>query len=166
MPELDPHLLTVAIRWLHVVAMAVALGGAVLLLVLSLGPASVALEGALMRAADGYEHAFWGAIGILVMTGIGNLAAFGAQLPSPDSRWGTTMLVKLGGVLVLALLSLPRTVAVARMASLEIVPDGAAPAGVGPGGRASSARRIRDLYGATTALLLAILGLAVWLSHA
>lgn len=147
MPELD-GLLSVAIRWTHVVAMAVVLGGAALLWVLSIRAEPTAAR-AVTWAAVRYEHAFWAAVGVLVMTGVGNLAAFGMQLPSAGGEWGTAMLSKLILVLALATLSVPRTLAVARVAGAGDVAD------VGFGW----------LYGATTLAVLVILALAVWASH-
>ena len=106
-----------------------------------------------MYVAVRYEWIFWAAAGVLAMTGIGNLAAFGAALLGPATNWGATLLLKLGSVLTLILLSLPRTLAVARI-------------------RASSGAHIqgsltvlRNMYGATTAAFAVILGLAVWLAH-
>ncbi len=100
--ELDPHVLHVAIRWLHVAAMA---------------------------------------------------TAFGAGLLGPATNWGTTLLLKLGSVLALVLLSLPRTLAVARISALS-----------GPSA-SGSITTIRNLYGATTGAFAVILALAVWLAH-
>jgi hypothetical protein len=54
---------------------------------------------------------------------------------------------------VLVLLSLPRTLAVARIS-----------AAVG-GDAHGSVTTLRNLYGATTALFTVILALAVWLAH-
>ena len=99
-----------------------------------------------------YEWMFWAAAGVLVMTGIGNLAAFGADLSAPSTPWGTTLALKLGSVLALVILSLPRTLAVARMSHA---------AGTTP----PTIVRLRNLYGATTAAFAVILGLAIWLAH-
>lgn len=99
-----------------------------------------------------YERAFWAAAGILVMTGVGNAAAFGISLASPASAWGAAFMTKLALVLVLLALSVPRTVAVVQLGS---VPDA-------PRTRAGG---LATLYGATTLVLLAILAVAVWLAH-
>ena len=73
------------------------------------------------------------------MTGIGNLAAFGAALLGPSTEWGATLALKLGLVLLLVVLSLPRTLAVARISvSLERT-------------RPRSITALRNLYAATTA---------------
>jgi len=150
--ELDPHVLHVAIRWLHVAAMATAFGGAVTVLALATRPAGDS-AGTVLSVALRYEWLFWAAAGVLAMTGIGNLAAFGAGLLGPATNWGTTLLLKLGSVLALVLLSLPRTLAVARISALS-----------GPSA-SGSITTIRNLYGATTGAFAVILALAVWLAH-
>jgi putative copper export protein len=150
--ELDPNVLHVAIRWVHVAAMATAFGGAVTVLALATRP-DVDSASAVVAVAIRYEWIFWGAAGVLAMTGIGNLAAFGAGLLGPSTDWGATLMLKLGLVLLLVLLSLPRTLAVARIGALV----GSTPHG--------SVTRLRNLYGATTGAFAVILALAVWLAH-
>jgi putative copper export protein len=148
---MDPHLLHIAVRWLHVVAMAMAFGGAALVFVLAAGARQAKVApAALLQVAAVYEWAFWLAAGTLAMTGIGNLGAFGAGLPSPETGWGTTLVVKLSVVVLLVVLSLPRTLAVARLAA-------AAPSRV--------ADVLRTLYGATSATFAVIVAIAVWLAH-
>ncbi|MGE5262501.1 MAG: hypothetical protein ACM3S0_03900, partial [Acidobacteriota bacterium] len=49
----------------------------------------------LVVAAQRYELLFWFAIGVQVITGIGNLGSFGAGLPPPDSAWGLKLTIKL-----------------------------------------------------------------------
>lgn len=146
---LDPHLLHLAVRWMHVGGMAVAFGGSVLVLALSMrrtvGSATV------VQAAASYEWAFWAAVGILAMTGIGNLGAFGTSLPEPGTDWGGTFEVKLAFVLALVLLSVPRTLALAMLATTTPAERGL--------------RRIRRLYGGTTGAFALILALAVTLAH-
>jgi putative copper export protein len=150
--DLDPNALHVAIRSVHVAAMATAFGGAVTVLALATRP-DVDSASAVVAVAIRYEWIFWAAAGVLAMTGIGNLAAFGAGLLGPSTDWGATLMLKLGLVLVLVLLSLPRTLAVARIGALV----GSAPHG--------SVTRLRNLYGATTGAFAVILALAVWLAH-
>jgi copper resistance protein D len=150
--ELDPNVLHVAIRWLHVAAMATALGGAVTVLAFSIRP-GVDPARAVVALAVRYEWLFWAAAGVLALTGIGNLAAFGAALLGPATSWGMTLGLKLGSVLALVILSLPRTLAVTRIsASNEPMSAGAV-------------TTLRNLYGATTGAFAMILGLAVWLAH-
>lgn len=148
--ELDPNVLHVAIRWLHVTAMATAFGGAITVLALSTRP-GVDSARAVVAVAVRYEWLFWAAAGVLAMTGIGNLAAFGAALLGPATDWGMTLMLKLGSVLALVLLSLPRTLAVARMSAGPIAP--------------SVVIAVRNLYGATTGAFAAILAMAIWLAH-
>jgi putative copper export protein len=150
--ELDPNVLHVAIRWLHVAAMATAFGGAITVLALSARP-GIDPTGAAIAVAMRYEWMFWAAAGVLAMTGIGNLAAFGAALLGPATNWGATLMLKLGSVLALVVLSLPRTLAVARIsASSRQDAQG-------------SLNTLRNLYGATTGAFAVILALAIWLAH-
>ncbi|MFC7155727.1 CopD family protein [Halomarina halobia] len=145
-----------AIRWLHVLSVALLLGGAVLAWV------SLRRIGEVERrerygeyavaVAAGYERLFWGAAGVAVMTGVGNLGALAPGLPPSDSAWGLALTVKLAGVLGLLLAAVPRTLLVARC-------DEAAGA---------TGRRVRTLrrgYGATALYLTGVLGLAEVLAH-
>jgi putative copper export protein len=150
--ELDLNVVHAAIRWLHVAAMATAFGGAITVLALATRPGIDSAK-AVVAVAVRYEWLFWAAAGVLAMTGVGNLAAFGAALLGPATNWGATFVLKLGLVLVLVVLSLPRTLAVARISA----PTGAMPA--------SAVTTLRNLYGATTGAFAVILGLAVWLAH-
>ena len=131
--------------------MATAFGGAVTVLALATRP-QVDSASAVLAVATRYEWLFWAAAGLLVMTGIGNLAAFGAALQGPSTDWGATLTLKLGFVLLLVVLSLPRTLAVARIATVES--DGR-----------ESISAVRNLYAATTLAFAVILALAVWLAH-
>lgn len=149
--ELDPNVLHLAIRWLHVAAMATAFGGAITVLALSTRSGADSAT-AVVAVAVRYEWLFWAAAGVLAMTGIGNLAAFGAALLGPATDWGEALRWKLGLVLLLVVLSLPRTLAVARV-------NGSGP--ILPGVIIA----VRNLYGATTATFAVILALAVWLAH-
>ncbi len=149
---MDAHAFSVLIRWSHVAAMAVAFGGAGLMTLLALARPDLR-SAELVRIATVYERAFWAAAGVLVMTGVGNLGAFGAQLPSRDSTWGITLLAKLALVVALMLASLPRTMVVVQLAAR---------------GDAASERTqplLTRLYLATLGALVVISALAVWLSH-
>ena len=151
---LDPHALHLAIRWLHVSAMATAFGGAITVFALSARRRNGALDAALVEVALRYEFLFWLAAGILAMTGIGNLAAFGSGLPLSRTEWGTTFVLKLGFVIALIVLSLPRTLAIARLQRSRSRPLSAPLQG-----------RLRMMYGGTGAAFAVALGLAVWLAH-
>ncbi|HXN58571.1 MAG TPA: hypothetical protein VN912_08315, partial [Candidatus Angelobacter sp.] len=113
MPAL--HALSLFVRWAHVAGMAAILGGALLVWWLGVRRHG-ANAGVVLDVAERYEWIFWAAIGLQVMTGVGNLGAFGEGLPPPASSWGTKLIVKLVAVLALAVLSVPRTLAVVAMA--------------------------------------------------
>jgi len=139
---LDHHTLAVAVRWLHVAAMAMTLGGALLVAWLAFREPAERVVAVALR----YEQTFWLAAGVLVMTGVGNLAAFGTGLPQPGTGWGAVFTTKLLLVAVIIAGSLPRTLAVA----LPGIPTAAA---------------LRTLYAGTALALAAIAGLAVMLAH-
>lgn len=143
---MDPlHLI---VRWAHVAGMAAILGGA--LLVWWLAARRPPLDDRLTtRVAERYEWIFWAAIGLQVMTGVGNLGAFGNALPPPESAWGTKLTIKLVAVLALAVFSVPRTLVVAARSEADTTPHLSLPL----------------LYGITTVIVIGILGLAVWLAH-
>lgn len=141
---MDPTGLSLAIRWLHVAAMAMALGGAALMAL-----AAGTRERSVLSIALSYERLFWVAVGILVMSGVGNVAAFGATLPGPGSSWGAGLTLKLVVVATLATLSVPRTLAVAQLSTAG----------------STGAPVIRWLYGVTAMGLLFVLAIAMWLAH-
>jgi hypothetical protein len=117
----DAHFLSFVIRWVHVVAMALLLGGAGLMWGLSIQtrtPPQSEPQHALLIVAEFYELIFWLAIGLLVMTGVGNLGAFGEALPGPNTTWGQKLTIKLLVVLVFVLLSLIRTLLIVRVSAI------------------------------------------------
>ena len=128
--------------------MAAILGGALLVWWLGV-QRNRANAGVVVQVAERYEWIFWAAIGLQVMTGVGNLGAFGEGLPPPASSWGTKLIVKLVAVLALAVLSVPRTLAVVAMA----------------GDKSPHPGLLSALYGGTAAIVFGIAGLAVWLAH-
>jgi hypothetical protein len=137
---MDHETLTLAIRSLHVAAMAAAFGGAILVTWLAWRrPPDRVIDIAL-----GYEQLFWLAAGVLVMTGFGNLGAFGAALPVPPatgdarssrSSWSWRC-------------SIPRSLAVIELS-----------------GRPGGGGALRAAYTGTTGVLAVIVGLAVVLAH-
>ena len=128
--------------------MAAILGGALLVWLLGVRRNGTN-AGSVVDVAQLYEWIFWAAVGVQVMTGVGNLGAFGDALPPSDSAWGTKLIVKLVAVLALAIISVPRTLAVVAMA----------------GDTAPRPVLLSALYGGTTAIVVGIAGLAVWLAH-
>lgn len=133
--------LHLAIRTAHVLAMALLVGGAA-----GLWAAARRTPDDLHALATGYEWLFWAALGVLVLTGVGNLGALGA--PGPATRWGQVLLAKLALVTAFVLGSAVRSLAVART-------DRATPLAAW-GERA---------YGLTTVTLLALVVLAEVLAH-
>ena len=128
--------------------MAAILGGALLVWWLGVRRKG-ANAGVVLDVAERYEWIFWAAIGVQAMTGVGNLGAFGDALPASASGWGTKLIVKLVAVLALAVLSVPRTLAVVAMAGTQRPqPD-----------------LLSALYGGTAIFVVGIAGLAVWLAH-
>ncbi len=128
--------------------MAAILGGALLVWWLGVRR-NRANAGMVVDVAERYEWIFWAAIGLQVMTGVGNLGAFGDALPPSASGWGAKLIVKPVAVLALAVLSVPRTLAVVAMA----------------GDKPPRPGLLSALYGGPTAFVVGIAGLAVWLAH-
>ncbi len=156
MLPLDQHLLSFVVRWIHVSSMALLLGGTMFLFVLALRgrtQPSVDHDRWLSLAARRFEWLFWLAIGVQVITGIGNLGAFGTTLPAPLTPWGIKLVVKLSFVLLLIPLSLVRTFLVARPVLAE-------------GGPAPLPARVAQVIYAGTGLMVGwIVLLAVSLAH-
>lgn len=103
----------------------------------------------MIETAVRYEQVFWAAAGVLVMTGIGNLGAFGASLLEPSTGWGTTLIAKLWLVAALSIVSLPRSLAVVLLAS----ETGTKPVD------------LRRVYTVTTSMFAAIVALAIVLAN-
>lgn len=136
-------LLHLLVRSVHVLGMALLVGGAAftwgyLRWVASSGETGLAV-------AAGYEWLFWTALGTMVVTGVGNLGALAPAVPGPGTAWGGTLMVKLLAVLGLLLGSAVRTLLVDRVRT--------APATLTP------------WYGATAAYLVGLLALAEVLAH-
>lgn len=93
------------VRWVHLLALGVILGGAVLLWAAPEPPRALARR---------YEYGFWLAAALLVVTGAGNVGALAPAVPAPDTRWGRTFAGKLAAVALLFCVSLVRTTLVAR----------------------------------------------------
>lgn len=139
-----------AIRWVHLVAAAVALGGAATTWWLCRRP-EIPTASALAAAAA-YERAFWLATGALVLTGVGNLGELAPYVPTADTPWGTAFAAKLLAVIGVLAFSLVRTLAVGRC---RRAPD--PPAG--------TRRLLRASYAVTAAWFAGIVALAAVLAH-
>lgn len=151
---MDSHALSFVIRWVHVVSTTLLLGGAGLIALLA-ARGSVKQDGrAWLKFAEGYEGWFWLALGIQVLTGVGNLGAFGAALPTSDTAWGTRMMLKLGAVLIFVLFSLLRTTLIVLFDNAE-----------GIALRAPLSRFVTVAYASTALILVAVLWLAMALAH-
>lgn len=143
---MDVHL---AVRGVHMIAAVVIGGGAVLLALLCWRPARAGIE-SILSVARQYELAFWAAFGVVVAAGVGNLGVFGDGLPGPDSEWGTALTWKLTLVLLLAVVSVARTLLVAGLERVE---------------EARALPVLRTAYTATSLIILAAIGLAEVLAH-
>lgn len=145
------HDLHLVVRAVHVLAVAVLLGGAIVAW-LALRQFDRSRQARPAReVAMAYEWSFWGAIGLLVMTGVGNLGAFGSVLPDGTTAWGRTLTGKLALALAFLLGSMIRTLAVTAWAGRtngRTMPDG-----------------LRASYAATAAVLVVLLALAEVLAH-
>jgi uncharacterized membrane protein len=131
------HLL---VRTVHVLGMVALLGGsAVTWYALRSGtPLSLPVR---------YEWLFWGAMGAMLVTGVGNLGALGA--PGPGTRWGAILTAKLAFVTAFVVGSALRTLVVVRLRERG----------------ATATDALRRLYGATTLALLVVVVLAEVLAH-
>lgn len=141
---MDHQQLALAIRYVHVAAMAAAFGGAVLVTWLAWRVPAERIADVAIR----YEQLFWLALGALLMTGVGNLGALGPALPAPGTGWGRTFIAKLLLIALLVIVSLPRSLAVLRAATVP-----------------AARPRLRAVYTSTTGMLAAIVALALILAH-
>ena len=114
----------------------------------------IPINGSLLRPMYGYEIVFWVAIGLLVMSGIGNLGVFGKGLSDWHTPWGMKLFIKLMFVAVLVFFSLVRTFIVSRLylSNLQEL-------------SASWLHNMERFYVATALLLAIILTLALGLAH-
>jgi uncharacterized membrane protein len=145
LPRFLPLAVTaLGVRWLHLLAATVAVGGSVLTWLrfrLATGDERDGRDA--VRLARTYEWLFWGAVGTLVMTGVGNLGAFAPTLPG--GGWRATLDLKLA---VLTLVLVGSAVRVRLLAR-----------------RGSRTRLLRRAYAATAVGLLVLLTLAEVLAH-
>jgi hypothetical protein len=142
--SMDHQSLALAVRYVHVAAMAAVFGGALLVAWLAWRLPADRVSDVALR----YEQVFWLAMGVLVMTGVGNLGAFGIALPAPGTGWGRTFIAKLALIALLLLVSLPRSLAVLRAGSIP-----------------AAGARLRSIYTTTAGVLAGIVALALGLAH-
>ena len=143
------------VRTIHVGSVSFILGGAILLLIVfylhrTAPPASSEI---LVRLMQAYEYGFWAALGLIVATGVGNVAHFGEGLPGADSQWGRQFTLKLALVGVLLLVSCVRILALYLLSNAS------------PQQRPASLSQIKGLYGGTAVLIIGAFGLAVSMAH-
>lgn len=139
-----PGQIALFIRFTHLVGMVLLLGGASYLWL------DLRRDGDSDSLATEYEWAFWGTMGLMLVTGVGNLGSLGP--PPPTTQWGTILTLKLAIVGVFVVGSFLRTVLVLQS---------------GDGGRSTGVTResLRLGYGLTAASLLLIVALAEVLAH-
>lgn len=142
---------SLAVRWAHVVGMALALGGAGFVwLLLRETDGDTALSSTTLAAAAAYERLFWAAMGLLVMTGVGNLGSLAPGIPGGE--WSATLMAKLLLVVAVVFGSLVRSLLVVEARR----DDGSATV---------AADSLRRSYAATTLALGAVVVLAEVLAH-
>jgi uncharacterized membrane protein len=158
--------LTLPLRTLHVLGAGVLIGAAATLWY-AFRPVAEGevVTGHSIRLARAYEWTFWAIIAVLIVSGIGNVAAYGRGIPGPASEWGLVLAVKLIGVVGLLVLSVVRSLLVDRATS-----QGAA--GVESSDRGSEAdrdailaHRLRGIYALTGLYVAGIVVLAEVLAH-
>jgi putative copper export protein len=147
---MDGHVTHVAVRMVHVLAATILVGGSLGMAVAGWATAGQERRSALIDAAARYEVAFWLAFAAIVSTGIGNLGAFGAGLPGPETDWGRTFSLKLALVFVLLLFSAVRVLAVVRLRDL---------------GATYRSEILARWYAVSALLSAVIVAAAVWLAH-
>jgi hypothetical protein len=106
-----------AIRYVHIVSVALLSGGALTVCALAASSAAIVEPKPALMLAVAYEQAFWLAAGVTVATGVSNLGMKGDGVLGPDTGWGAALFVKLAGVAFLLTLSLIRSDFVARCAA-------------------------------------------------
>ncbi|MPZ14017.1 MAG: hypothetical protein GEU73_06270 [Chloroflexi bacterium] len=152
---IDQTAVSFAIRFVHVASMAVLLGGSVLVW---MSLANIPRSGTDVRngldVAVRYEWLFWAAMGLLIMTGVGNLGVLGRSLPGPETSWGQKLTIKLMLAAILMLGSVLRTILTAVLHA--------------DSRRSESGKALavmRTSYGATVVLSVLVVLMALALAH-
>jgi uncharacterized membrane protein len=144
----------VAVRTLHLLAVTVLLGGAALTWLQFRRAGSESDETPALALAESYEWLFWLAVGVVALTGVGNLGAMAPAIPT-EGAWTATLLVKLGVLLAVLVASAWRTLVVVRVRRRSTR-------------HSLSSRSLGVLhwsYDGTTAVLVGLLALAEVLAH-
>ena len=153
----DSASMSFIIRCVHVMAMALVVGGSVVLCAMCMGNrGGEELEpgGAVLRLATRYERIFWSVLAILVLTGVGNLGAFAGHLPTRETLWGRKLLIKLFCVLALMVVSCVRTSVIAHYGYIH-----------GERLEGWARKMIGGAYAVTVLVAVAILTVALLLAH-
>jgi uncharacterized membrane protein len=158
--------LTLPLRTLHVLGVAVLVGAATALWY-GFRPAAAGenADSSLFRLARAYEWAFWAIVAVVIVTGIGNVAAYGRGIPGPTTEWGLVLTAKLVAIVGLLVLSVLRSLLVDRASSRDSIEGNAS------GQRARSvagsflARRLGRGYALTALYLAGVVVLAEVLAH-
>ena len=149
---MDPAILSIAYRLLHLLGMGILVGGALVLAMSAVGAADSQTRW--LCLALRYERLFWPVLALQVLTGVGNIGTLGEAVPGPATLWGGWLALKFIAIGLVVPLSLTRTVAVARLVAVS---ERALPArGMSMFGR---------MYLTSAALLAAVVYLAVRLAH-
>jgi putative copper export protein len=135
--------------------MAAILGGALVtwaMFRLAPPPSAATPDETAIAGARSYEWVFWSAVGLLVVTGIGNLGMIAPAVPVPASRWGRAFTAKLLGLIGLLVLSFGRASVLVGWETGRL--------------RARPAHRALRLgYGLTALLAVGLLAIAEVLAH-
>jgi hypothetical protein len=143
-----------AVRYVHVAAVALLGGGALLLALSCFVPRAVTATDSGWIAASTYEWTFWTLIGVVAVTGVSNLGLKGEGLLDPATSWGRALMTKLVAVLALLAISLLRSDLVIRCA--------AAPSSA----LSARARAVAgSLYAVTVVMILGVMWLGLGLAH-
>lgn len=139
-----------ASRYVHVAAIALVAGGAMLACLVCMWPAASGHAAAAVAVV--YEWTFWTAAGLVALTGISNLGLKGDGLLDARTTWGAALTTKFALVLTMLALSFVRTEVVRRWhGSARDAPP--------------TARALAVLYAGTAATILSIAWIGLGLAH-